>query len=172
MKVIYAIGTAMTMTLGLLLMPVHAAAPTTPVATSTTVQVTTTTSTTSTTIAPMVSVVPDDINKRCPDLEPTLREYGLRPVAVFSYIAWRESRCDVTAINAKWNSAGEIVWTLNRDGSYDSGLLQINSTWKSVTRRICGGDISMLMSLDCNLRVAKYLLDNGGLSHWSMSLNP
>lgn len=116
----------------------------------------------------MISVVPDDITQRCPDLEPTLREYGLRPVAVFSHIAWRESRCQVTAINARWNSAGDIIWTLNRDGSYDSGLLQINSSWKSVTRRICGGDISMLMTLDCNLRVAKYLLDNGGLSHWSL----
>jgi len=171
MKVIYAIGTAMTVTLGLLMMPVHAVAPTAPVTISTIVRVPTTTSTTtSTTIAPVISVVPDDINQRCPALEPTLREYGLRPVAVFSYIAWRESRCDVTAINAKWNSAGEIIWTLNRDGSYDSGLLQINSTWKSVTRRICGGDLSMLMTLDCNLRVAKYLLDNGGLGHWSASL--
>ena len=167
MKLIYALGTAITVTLGLILVPVHASAPTSPA--STTVLVTTTTSTTtSTTIAPVVSVVPDDIRQRCPDLEPTLREYGLRPVAVFSYIAWRESRCQVTAINARWNSAGDIIWTLNRDGSYDSGLLQINSSWKSVTRRICGGDISMLMTLDCNLRVAKYLLDNGGLGHWSL----
>lgn len=126
------------------------------------------TTTTSTTIAPKTAYVPDDINKRCPDLEPILRDYGLRPVAVFSYIAWRESRCRIKAINAKWNSAGEITWTLNRDGSYDSGLLQINSSWKTVTRQVCGGDLSMLMTLDCNLRVAKHLLDNGGLGHWSL----
>jgi len=24
------------------------------------------------------------------------------------------------------------------------------------------------MTLDCNLRVAKYLLDNGGLGHWNL----
>jgi len=58
--------------------------------------------------------------------------------------------------------------TLNRDGSFDSGLLQINSTWKTVTRNICGGGLDLLLVLDCNLRVAKYLLDNGGLAHWGI----
>jgi hypothetical protein len=47
-------------------------------------------------------------------------------------------------------------------------LLQINSTWKTVTRNICGGGLELLINLDCNLRVAKYLLDNGGLGHWGM----
>lgn len=169
MKVIYAIGLATTLTLGLLLVPVYASAPPPPPQTTTTTSTTMLfTTTTSTTIAPKTAYVPDDINKRCPDLEPILRDYGLRPVAVFSYIAWRESRCRIKAINAKWNSAGEITWTLNRDGSYDSGLLQINSSWKTVTRQVCGGDLSMLMTLDCNLRVAKHLLDNGGLGHWSL----
>ena len=111
-------------------------------------------------------VVPDDENQRCPKFEPLFKEYGLEPVDTFSYIAYRESRCRIKAVNARWDENGNIVWTLNKDGSYDIGLLQINSTWKTVTRNICGGDITMLYQLDCNLRVAKYLLDNGGLGHW------
>lgn len=111
--------------------------------------------------------VPDDKSERCPQFEPILKEYGLEPVDTFSYIAYRESRCRIKAVNAKWDEKGNIIWTLNKNGSYDLGLLQINSSWKTVTRNICGGDITMLYELDCNLRVAKYLLDNGGLSHWS-----
>jgi hypothetical protein len=112
--------------------------------------------------------VPRDKTKRCPDFEPVFRKYGLKPVETFSYIAWRESRCRVKAINAKWDSKGRIVWTLNRNGSYDSGILQVNSSWKTVTKQICGGGIDLLLTLDCNLKVSKYLLDNGGLRHWSM----
>lgn len=131
-----------------------------------------TTTTTTTTIveeSPKVTLreVPDDESERCPRFEPLFKEYGLEPVDTFSYIAYRESRCRIKAVNAKWDENGKIVWTLNKDGSYDIGLLQINSTWKTVTRNICGGDITMLYKLDCNLRVAKYLLDNGGLGHWS-----
>ena len=99
-------------------------------------------------------------DERCPEYESTFAEYGLEPVAAFSYIAWHESRCTVSAINS----------TLNRDKSRDIGLLQINSTWKTVTSKICGtpwGDMDALLNVECNLRVAKYLLKNGGLSHWS-----
>lgn len=114
------------------------------------------------------SNVPRDATKRCPEFEPVFRKYGLKPVETFSYIAWRESRCRIKAINAKWDSKGNIVWTLNRDGSYDSGILQVNSSWKTVTKQVCGGGIDLLLTLDCNLKVSKYLLDNGGLRHWSM----
>jgi hypothetical protein len=109
---------------------------------------------------------------RCPQFEQAFAEYGLRPVQAFSYIAWRESRCQPQAINAKWNAAGDIIWTLNRNGSYDSGLLQINSSWQTVTRRVCGGDIRLLLTLDCNLKVARFLLDNGGLNHWRATETP
>jgi hypothetical protein len=112
--------------------------------------------------------VPADRSKRCPQYESLLAAHGLRPVQVFSYIAWRESRCRPDAINARWDRSGRLVWTLNRNRSYDSGLLQVNSSWKTVTRQTCGGDIDLLLTLDCNLRVAKYLLDNGGLRHWSL----
>lgn len=112
--------------------------------------------------------VPSEETKRCPRFEVIFRDYGLEPVDTFSYIAYRESRCRIKAVNAKWDENGKIIWTLNSNGSYDLGLLQINSSWKTVTRNICGGDITTLYLLDCNLKVAKYLLDNGGLGHWSV----
>lgn len=128
-------------------------------------------STTHTTPIPATTTIPDEdyvgveSSQRCPRWEPYFKQYGLPPKK-FSYIAWRESRCRIKAVNARWDKAGNIVWTLNKDGSYDSGLLQINSTWKTVTRNICGGGIDLLLTLDCNLKVAKYLYDNGGLGHW------
>ena len=104
--------------------------------------------------------VPKDEKKRCPQWESKFREHGL-PVKAFSYISFRESRCSVTA----WNR------TLNRNKSQDLGLVQINSSWKTVTSQICKapyGDLTVLFNVDCNLKVAKYLYDNGGLRHWSL----
>ena len=101
--------------------------------------------------------IPNDKTKRCPQWEPKFAEHGL-PVKAFSYIAWRESRCRIKAHNT----------TLNRNGSQDLGLVQVNSSWKTVTRNICGTDITGLFNVDCNLSVAKYLYDNGGLRHWSL----
>ena len=124
-----------------------------------------------TTLPPTTTTIPDEeyvgveSDQRCPRWEPYFKEYGL-PAKKFSYIAWRESRCRIKTVNARWDENGNIVWTLNKDGSYDSGLLQINSTWKTVTKNTCGGGIELLLNLDCNLRVAKYLYDNGGLGHW------
>lgn len=123
--------------------------------------------------SPPPTTVPAPIegDRSCPTFEPLFREYGLKPVKTFSYIAWRESRCRPDAVNARWDAQGNMVWSLNKNGSYDSGLLQINSSWKTVTRNICGGNIDLLTDVDCNLRVAKYLLDNGGLGHWRASLD-
>lgn len=101
--------------------------------------------------------IPKDPTQRCPQWEAKFREYGL-PVVAFSYISFRESRCNERA----WNR------TLNRDGSQDLGLVQINSSWRTVTRDICGTGIKGLFNVDCNLSVAKYLYDNGGLRHWSL----
>jgi len=114
-----------------------------------------------------------DETKRCPQYEHLFHRHGLQPVRVFSYIAWRESRCRIKARNARWDSTGNMVYALNRDGSYDSGLLQINSTWRTVTQTVCGrwatrNRMQGLLVLDCNLRVAKQLLDSGGLGHWGM----
>jgi hypothetical protein len=127
-----------------------------------------TTTTTTTIPEPEDKRIPSDKTRRCPKFEQAFRDYGLVPVQVFSYIAYRESGCNVDAINAKWDANGKIVWTLNKNGSYDSGLLQVNSSWVTVTKNICGGGIKLLRTLDCNLKVSKYLLDNGGLRHWSL----
>ena len=112
--------------------------------------------------------VPENEVMRCPKFELLFEEYRLFPVETFSYIAWRESRCRIKAINALWDDNGNMVWALNSNKTWDSGLLQINSTWKTVTRNICGGTIKLLMVLDCNLKVARYLLVNGGLAHWNL----
>lgn len=101
--------------------------------------------------------IPKDKTKRCPQWEAKFREYGL-PVVAFSYISWRESRCNELAHNT----------TLNKNKSHDLGLVQVNSSWRTVTRDICGTDIKGLLDVDCNLSVAKYLYENGGLRHWSL----
>lgn len=137
---------------------------------------TTTLPATTTTLAPPsaprdpVKEIPADPAKRCPKLEPLFRQYGLLPVEVFSYIAWRESGCRPKAVNARWDEAGNVIWTLNKNGSIDRGLLQINSSWQTLTAEVCGstpGDMDVLYDLDCNLRVARRLLGDGsGLSNW------
>ena len=104
--------------------------------------------------------VPADKTKRCPQWEDEFAAFGL-PVEAFSYIAYRESRCNPMA----WNK------TLNRNGSQDRGLLQVNSTWVSVTAKECAsqkGDLSVLFDVRCNLAVARYLYRNGGLRHWNL----
>lgn len=104
--------------------------------------------------------VPDDLSMRCPQWETKIAQHGL-PVQTFSFIMWRESRCHLRAHNT----------TMNADGSSDYGAVQINSSWKSVTSKICNapyGDLNVLFKIDCNLSVAKYLYDNGGLRHWRL----
>lgn len=117
-------------------------------------------STTPVVTAPESKKIPSDLTMRCPKWEAKFAQHGL-PVQTFSFIAWRESRCRLRA----WNT------TLNADGSSDLGLVQINSSWKKVTSQICNapyGDLTVLFKVDCNLSVAKYLYDNGGLGHWRL----
>jgi hypothetical protein len=114
--------------------------------------------------------ISDDPTHRCPQFEPLFQQYGLEPVEVFSYIAYRESRCNPAAVNAKFDSKGKTTWTLNKDGSIDRGLIQINSCWKTVTKNVCGTGLEGLFDVHCNLKVAKYIMDNssGGLSNWNV----
>jgi hypothetical protein len=114
--------------------------------------------------------IPSDKTKRCPEYHDKFKEYRL-PVQVFSYIAWRESRCNSKAINARFDSNGKVIWTLNKNGSIDRGLVQINSSWKTVTKNVCGTDLDGLLDIDCNLSVAKYIMDNskGKLMNWKIS---
>jgi hypothetical protein len=98
-------------------------------------------------------------DKRCPQWEKQLKAHGLVPVSKFSYIMWRESRCQEKVISKP-----------NSNGTRDYGLLQINSSWRTVTRQVCGTkDMKVLTNAKCNLKVAKYLFDNGGFGHWSAS---
>lgn len=104
--------------------------------------------------------VPADKTKRCPQFEDDFAAFGL-PVQTFSYIAWRESKCNPMA----WNK------TLNKNGTQDRGLVQINSSWVTVTAKECAsqkGDLSVLFDVRCNLAVARYLYRNGGLRHWNL----
>ena len=104
--------------------------------------------------------VPADPTKRCPQWEDELAAFGL-PVETFSFVAWRESRCNILAHNR----------TLNKNKTQDRGLLQINSSWVTVTAKECAsqrGDLSVLFDVRCNLAVARYLYRNGGLRHWKL----
>lgn len=119
--------------------------------------------------------VPEDPQKRCPRLEPVFEAYGLYPIQTWSYIAWRESGCRPKAQNATWDANGNMTYALNKNGSYDTGLLQINSSWRSVTAKVCGENavdnkMQGLKTIHCNLMVARYIMENssGGLSNWSM----
>lgn len=130
--------------------------------------------TTTTTSIPIVIAVGK--RKQCgEDINAKLIEYGL-PIKFFSYIAYRESRCNPNAINATWDSAGNMTYALNRNKTYDSGLLQINSGHRELVRQICGkkaldNNLAGLRDIDCNLAVAARLYDNGkGLGHWRATL--
>jgi hypothetical protein len=99
--------------------------------------------------------------KSCPQYENALRRHGL-PVKQFSYIMWRESRCNPKAVSSQ-----------NGDGSYDYGGLQVNSTWRTVTARVCSRPYNQvkksLLKWECNLKVSRFLYDNGGLGHWRVT---
>ena len=108
----------------------------------------------------------------CPSYEPIFEKYAL-PAKVFSYIAWRESRCNPGAINAIWKN-GQLVWTLNKNGSYDSGLLQINSSWFKTLRVQLGHTPEDLMDPSVNALFASWILhfSSGRLSNWNIKAIP
>ncbi len=129
---------------------------------------------------PMSAVynIPGDQAKRCPMWEPLFEEVGLLPVEVFSYIAWRESGCNPAAQNARWDANGNMTYALNKDKSYDTGLLQINSSWKSRVADVCGKNavenrMSGLKDVRCNVIFAKWIMDNsqGKLGNWRVYKN-
>lgn len=98
----------------------------------------------------------------CPKYEKLIRKYNL-PVKQFSYIAYRESRCNPKSVSEVRKSTGKP----------DVGLLQIQASWATVTRNIChvtyAKVIKALTNVKCNLAVASYLYKNGGIGHWKGS---
>ena len=98
----------------------------------------------------------------CPQYHALLKKYGLPP-KIFGPIAYRESRCSFKSISA-----------VRSTGYPDVSLLQIQGSWRTLTRKICrlkpGQDhIRALTQPDCHLRVAAYLWADGkGAGHWSI----
>jgi peptidoglycan hydrolase-like protein with peptidoglycan-binding domain len=119
------------------------------------------------------------IDKSCPRYEKLLKQYGL-PVKDFSYIMWRESKCQTMAVGWNYKSGfgpgncklapAKIYKNCRAVRSYDTGLLQVNSTWRTVTAQVCNRPqnqvIRSLTDPVCNIKVAKYLYENGGMHHW------
>jgi hypothetical protein len=128
---------------------------------------------------PTVQVsLPTNSNMYCKKWESTFTKHGL-PTKLFSYIAWRESRCQTKVIG--WNyhagmnhlNCKVVTPTCHAVKSYDSGLLQINSSWRTLTSQVCKsppGNLAVLKDPLCNVRVAKYLYENttGRLQNWSI----
>lgn len=125
--------------------------------------------------------IPSDKTHRCPKWEPLMKRVGLEPIEVFSYLAWRESRCTPKAVGWNYRKGKSVkdcklvpydaYRKCSAVKSYDSGLWQVNSSWKTVTAQVCKspqGDMTVLFDPLCNAKVAKYLLDNGGFNHWSL----
>jgi len=103
---------------------------------------------------------PAQASGSCPQYEAVMAKYLPRnTIKTFSRIAWRESRCNPKSVSAVRRSTGYP----------DVGLLQIQGSLRTVTIAICkprGSHIKALTGLDCQLRVARYLYDHGGLGHW------
>jgi hypothetical protein len=115
----------------------------------------------------------------CPKLEPLIRKHGL-PVKTFSELAWRESRCLSNAVG--WNYKTGTTSAQCRKApfetylktckknikSFDSGYWQVNSTWYSLTFKLCGAhpQDGALFKGECNAKVTAYLYRDGGLSNW------
>ena len=95
----------------------------------------------------------------CPKWEPLLKQYfPAKVVPVMSKIAYRESRCNASSLSVVRTSTGRP----------DVGLLQIQGSWVTVTRAVCKKQdvVKALLDPKCNVKVARYLYDNGGLGHW------
>jgi hypothetical protein len=95
----------------------------------------------------------------CPKWELLLKQYfPAKVVPVMSKIAYRESRCNERSLSVVRKSTGRP----------DVGLLQIQGSWATVTRAVCKKQdvVKALLSAECNVKVARYLYDNGGLGHW------
>jgi hypothetical protein len=125
---------------------------------------------------------PDSKELPCQQWHQLMRDNGL-PVKVFAGIMYRESRCQQTAVG--WNykkgydhdncklSPAATYRKCKSISSYDIGLLQVNSTWKSLTYKTCKTkEILTLQKPSCNLAVAAVIYNKGlGLGNWRATSN-
>jgi hypothetical protein len=120
---------------------------------------------------------------KCPQWHTLFRKHGL-PVEVFDYIVWRESKCEPKAVG--WNyhkgydhtdcvlSPAATYKNCRAVRSYDVGLVQINSSWRTLTAQVCKRPahqlIRSLTDPSCNLKVASVIWDKGrGASNWGVN---
>jgi hypothetical protein len=99
----------------------------------------------------------------CPQWHALMRRHHL-PVAIFTKLAWRESRCDARSISAVRKSTGRP----------DVGIWQIQGSWSTLTMRTCkvkrNQVIKALQNPECNAKVASVLWADGkGASNWRVN---
>lgn len=117
---------------------------------------------TATPLSALSSPAKPPVQGSCPQYEELFRKYNL-PVKAMSRISFRESRCNPKSISAIRKSTGRP----------DVGLVQVQGSWATVTKRICkvpySKVVKALTNVHCNLKVASYLYQNGGLEHWKVT---
>jgi hypothetical protein len=111
------------------------------------------------------STAPDNDNQSCPNYELALAIHGL-PVDTFTYVAWRESRCDESQINSDDPNGGSF------------GLLQINAIhlrdievrpqlWRGVERCDVETTDDLLVAWK-NICIAGFLHAHAGGEPWGV----
>ena len=134
------------------------------------------------TMGPVAVVSPVEASKPwlCPKYTTQIKQtFKRKDWRTMDRIMHRESKCINRAVG--WNHYAGMSHRDCKDNgffharkkckavkSWDVGLFQINSTWYTITKRLCGKNTrtTVLMKSSCNFRVAKYLYKNGGLAHW------
>jgi hypothetical protein len=134
------------------------------------------------TLAPIAVVSPVEASKPwlCPKYTAQIKKtFPRKDWRTMDRIMWRESKCIRQAVG--WNHRPGMSHRDCKDSgrfhprkkckavrSWDVGLFQVNSSWFTLTTRLCGKNTrtTVLMRSKCNFRVAKYLYKNGGLAHW------
>jgi hypothetical protein len=134
------------------------------------------------TLAPIAVVSPVEASKPwlCPKYTAQIKKtFPRKDWRTMDRIMWRESKCIRQAVG--WNHRPGMSHRDCKDSgrfhprkkckavrSWDVGLFQVNSSWYTLTTRLCGKNTrtTVLMRSKCNFKVAKYLYKNGGLAHW------
>jgi len=134
------------------------------------------------TLAPIAVVSPVEASKPwlCPKYTAQIKKtFPRKDWRTMDRIMWRESKCQTRAVG--WNYRSGTTHRDCKDNgfyharkkckavrSWDVGLFQVNSSWYTLTTRLCGKNTRsrVLMKSSCNFRVAKWLYENGGLVHW------
>jgi hypothetical protein len=112
-----------------------------------------------------------------------IKEVPAKDRQALQWVMWRESKCKTLAtgfnyqqqrsardcVSAHWKIYIKTCKHLRPNGrGVDWGLMQVNGGWRTVTINICGRppETGVLLRPRCNLAVARWLYDNGGLTHW------